>query len=253
MNSFSLYPTPLRPFDMRYEKGRLSDDYRHLPRPVGSLAYVMRGRGEYISGGRSFRVCPGDVILIPPGGTYLSRWESPPHLVGMHFELAGRVAAHHIVERLAPAGVCHADFLALGRERELSPGGIARFYSLLAILWERATRIPNELDPRIRPAVLYLDAYFSENDSVGELAALCSLSEPHFYALFRASLGISPLGYRRRLRVMQAERLLGTTHMPIGEIAASLGFSSEGYFRRIFREDTGCPPREYRRRELLRG
>jgi transcriptional regulator GlxA family with amidase domain len=52
--------------------------------------------------------------------------------------------------------------------------------------------------------------------------------------------------YRRRARLLAAAALLKRTAMPIGLIAAQVGFESQSAFARAFRDLTGKSPRVFR-------
>jgi AraC-like DNA-binding protein len=79
-----------------------------------------------------------------------------------------------------------------------------------------------------------------------ELAREVALSRPHFFDLFRRSLGITPQTFRNVVRMESAYRALHTG-APIGELAKALGFSAHSHFTRFFRENHGISPDAYRR------
>jgi transcriptional regulator GlxA family with amidase domain len=83
--------------------------------------------------------------------------------------------------------------------------------------------------------------------SLAELARHARLSAPHYAALFREQIGISPVGHHIRLRMQTACHLLDTTSWSIKEVAARLGYDDAYYFSRIFRKTIGLAPAAYRR------
>ncbi|WP_336968923.1 helix-turn-helix domain-containing protein [Sphingobium aromaticiconvertens] len=52
--------------------------------------------------------------------------------------------------------------------------------------------------------------------------------------------------YRRRARLLKAAALLSEGRMPIGNVAAEVGFESQSAFSRAFKELTGRSPRDFK-------
>lgn len=67
--------------------------------------------------------------------------------------------------------------------------------------------------------------------------------------LFTAELGLSFTRYLRLLRVEKAKEQLVTTSRSLMPIASGCGFGSLRSFERAFREQYGCSPREYRKKQ----
>lgn len=82
---------------------------------------------------------------------------------------------------------------------------------------------------------------------VGELARVAGLSTTQLERLCRRTLGMSPRGLLQRLRVENAVRLLTSTSMTAGEIAAACGFYDQSSFTRQFRSVLGLTPGAFRR------
>lgn len=87
-----------------------------------------------------------------------------------------------------------------------------------------------------------LDSTCSLSDLAAELG--CGLST--LKKTFRREIGISPAQYLLHRRVMEAGRRLEETDVPVGNIAADLGFSSSQYFANVFKRLTGLNPTEFR-------
>ncbi|EJM49196.1 transcriptional regulator containing an amidase domain and an AraC-type DNA-binding HTH domain [Pseudomonas sp. GM33] len=97
-----------------------------------------------------------------------------------------------------------------------------------------------------RHLVEYIDSHLDQAISLGQLAALCALSEYHFARMFRESFGLPPHQYLLARRLNRARELLRTTSQPLGEIALACGFSSASHFTNRFRQAMGATPGEYR-------
>ena len=92
----------------------------------------------------------------------------------------------------------------------------------------------------------YLEAHFSEELTVGGLAAHLSVSARHLERLFRQYCKETPLEHLTELRMSEALRQLAYTESPVSEVAARCGFSDPSYFSRVFKARYQVSPRRYR-------
>jgi AraC family transcriptional regulator len=79
------------------------------------------------------------------------------------------------------------------------------------------------------------------------LAAETGYSRSHFLRMFRAATGQTPHRYLLQLRVQRAQELMGRGKVPLIDIAASCGFSSQAHMSRVFRQVLAVTPSEFRR------
>lgn len=93
----------------------------------------------------------------------------------------------------------------------------------------------------------YMSTHLAEDVSLTSLASIARLSNFHFARCFKTSVGVPPHAYLRRLRCQRAKSLLVQTQLPIGEIAAEVGYETPQAFARMFRSEVGTSPSEYRR------
>ncbi|GIH76482.1 GlxA family transcriptional regulator [Planobispora longispora] len=84
--------------------------------------------------------------------------------------------------------------------------------------------------------------------TLAELAAVAHLSPRGLSRAFTATIGITPLEYRQRLRLELAATLLAETGLTVETISARCGFRDPRHFRRLFTTRYGMPPSESRRR-----
>ncbi len=82
---------------------------------------------------------------------------------------------------------------------------------------------------------------------VSEIADIAGLSTTQLERLCRRTLGMSPRGVLQRLRIEHAVRLLSTTDLTAGDVAALCGFYDQSSFTRQFRAVLGLTPGAYRR------
>jgi AraC-like DNA-binding protein len=87
--------------------------------------------------------------------------------------------------------------------------------------------------------------------TVMDLSSDLGISYSWFRRRFRERMGLPPQRYRLLQELERARRLLEDTDLPVGVLAAQLGFSSQAYFARVFRRETGLSPTVWRRTRSL--
>jgi AraC-like DNA-binding protein len=78
--------------------------------------------------------------------------------------------------------------------------------------------------------------------SVPELARMAGMSPSSFYRHFRAITGVTPLQYRKHLRLQEARSLLLAQAQDATSAARSVGYASPTQFNREYRRLFGAPP-----------
>ncbi len=103
---------------------------------------------------------------------------------------------------------------------------------------------PLQKEP-LAKAVGILNASFTSDISIRDVAAECGVSERYLRKLFSAYMNVPPLGYLNSLRVGKAKELLHNTGQSIKEVAFLCGFNSTEYFVRMFKKEVGTTPKIY--------
>lgn len=96
--------------------------------------------------------------------------------------------------------------------------------------------------------LLFVEQNLDDDLSLATLAAVAGLSASHFARRFKAALGEAPHRYVLARRVNGAKRLLLESDLPLAEIAAETGFSSQAHLTGIFGRTVGMTPGAYRTR-----
>lgn len=234
------------------------------PRPTHLFLYLDGCRTEYrTASGKLICGGSGDVIFAPKGSEYKVRFfdfeSKDSHSVcvnflltdgdGTSFALSDTVTVYH------PGDPCYRVlFEKLDRYSAAAVRCPARlkaaFYEILADLASRYRE--NNLQEKkygiISKGIVYLESEGREKLPVGEIAAMCGVSETYFYKLFRAYSGMSPTAFRLEKKLERACLLLKNGEMNVAEIADYLGFENTSYFTRLFRAHIGVTPSAYRRK-----
>jgi AraC-like DNA-binding protein len=113
----------------------------------------------------------------------------------------------------------------------------------LAAGWLRAS-----LDSKLSRVIHAIHADPAHRWSVESLADLAVMSRSTFALRFKQEMGIAPLEYVARWRMLLASRELTRTRATIGAIAEQLGYESDSAFSSAFKRMMACSPTEYRQR-----
>jgi AraC family transcriptional regulator len=101
-------------------------------------------------------------------------------------------------------------------------------------------------DFRIRRSLEVMRRQISTPWGMAQIARMSGISRAHFFEVFKAEIGVTPLMYFHALRMEAAyEALLG---MPgtVQDVASRLGFCATPHFTRFFREHLGTTPSDFR-------
>lgn len=108
-------------------------------------------------------------------------------------------------------------------------------------------------DFRIRRAIAFMREHAGERYGMDAVAQAAALSRAHFFELFRAGTGVSPLVFENALRMEASYRALLRGNESLGRIARQLHFPAPGHFTRFFRDHLGITPSEFRRALRVHG
>jgi AraC family transcriptional regulator len=98
---------------------------------------------------------------------------------------------------------------------------------------------------------LRIREYVTENLSrpitLADMARVAALSPFHFSRSFKKATGKTPARYLLDRRIERAKVLLSTTKLPIADVAAQSGFSSQSHLTTVLKAETGATPMQYRK------
>jgi AraC-like DNA-binding protein len=159
------------------------------------------------------------------------------------------------------SGVLHDDrlFLALGRihasivdrssrlEREqLLLGAVRDLASRYGSPWKPREKSIAEAPIQVRAAYAIIQAQFTENLSIFDIATAVNVSPYHLMRQFRRHVGVPMHTLQTQLRVDLGKKLL-RQGLPACEAALAAGFADQSHFSRRFKELVGAPPVFYQR------
>lgn len=117
------------------------------------------------------------------------------------------------------------------------------FGAVIAHYGQRTRRRPGRSSSRanVRHAVAFLEEHHDRPITVGEIAAVASLSEYHFMRSFRAETGLSVHRYLTQVRIRRAKALLARG-VSAAETALNVGFFDQSHLINQFRVHLGITP-----------
>jgi AraC-like DNA-binding protein len=139
-----------------------------------------------------------------------------------------------IVQQLAFAMLIRALRLYLNEER---PTGTGWLFALT--------------NPQLSKALTCFHSEPGRSWTLEELAGSVGMSRSGFALKFKQVVGVSPMEYLARWRMLLACDRLMTSGVHLGDLAFSLGYDSESAFGKAFKRLLGCSPRQYRRDRRL--
>ncbi|MCZ7646375.1 MAG: PocR ligand-binding domain-containing protein [Planctomycetota bacterium] len=144
------------------------------------------------------------------------------------------------------------------RQPKAEPGRFAAFARILGGVAEQAAKRAasaaivraqaSEKRAPVARAMALMVEHLAEPLSLEEIARHVHLSPSRLSHLFTQQEGESFRDRLLRLRIERAKALLGSTPLPVHEVAARVGYADPNFFSRIFSEKAGLSPREYRRK-----
>lgn len=103
----------------------------------------------------------------------------------------------------------------------------------------------NHCDEAVLQVQDWLDANFSQENRIADLAKQFNFSERNLKRRFQLATQISPNQYLQQVRVDKAKKLLLTTEMNVQQIAYAVGYENVSFFIRVFKKITGCTPSQW--------
>jgi AraC family transcriptional regulator len=98
----------------------------------------------------------------------------------------------------------------------------------------------------LKAAIDYVGDNLKKDLTLAEIAGAVHMSPYHFSRLFKESTGRTPHQYVIERRVRRATELLGSTALPIAEIAFLCGFAHQSHLNRHFKRLLGVNPKALR-------
>lgn len=239
-------------------------EWRSRPLTDHLLWYVMNGRGMLQVDEQTWSLQPGSCFVFRPAAQPHGRQDPERRLVvfGMHFSVVD-LQGDPLPEtkgRLPPYGHTVRDtafFAELAQHCDSSwrrgdtlgaQQGALFLRAMILHVWEEVLHpAPSAVDRALAEIVQAIRRTPSERWRVDELASSVHLSRAQFARRFRTLTGMSPVRFIVHARLERAHQLILETNMPVGQIAAALGYDDVAFFSRQYKAYAGHAPSIVRR------
>lgn len=225
------------------------------PRPFFCMGMILKGGGRFCSeNSEDVCVLPGDIILVPMTSTYISHWTGSPDIlyISFHFSFENELTGYIPLQKISGCEnlkegfeFAYDNFSAANQQFKI----LSIFYDILNEISPKIkiySEKPISISASVQKAIDYIVFNYTNEIQISTLAKIANLSPSRFFAVFKKETGSTPIEYKNRILIRNAEKMLLTTDLSIEEISEKLGFNSSSYFRRTFKSFTGKSPRDYK-------
>ena len=242
------------------------------------LFFVTKGRGRHLIDFRIHPCRPGTVLHVRPGQVqqYLGARTfeaivvlfSPVFVLPDH-ALAKLSGLDSLVDHVLPTGLLQAtgeasrlvarDFERLAEEYGRTDGtllGIRIIQHLLNVLLLRLATLSASGERGVVPYTAAsrtvarfqreLERRLGQSNRVDDFARWLGCSPKTLHTSCMTLRGLGPKAMIEQRLLLEAQRLLAHTALPVEQIGAELGFSEPANFSRLFRRVTGTSPGRFR-------
>ena len=231
---------------------------------VWVLEYILSGKGTIQNAGSSDQVYypeAGDIYLLPAGNKQLYYSDDKDPWIKIFINCCGPVVegladAYGISEKILFTGmsdlsVKFQEIYDLMNAQNLTEELIlARLEMIIHEIFRelgRRNQQMREETEEIRKVKRYLESHVGQIVTIQEMSGLIFRSPDYLIKHFKEETGMTPYQYLLKRKMQIAERLLRDTALPIGEVAAQLGYADAHYFSGLFKKERGISPRQFRR------
>ena len=101
-------------------------------------------------------------------------------------------------------------------------------------------------------AQAYLDAHWKDEYDPDEAARSAGLNRRHFIRVFKENMNCTPLEYHIMLKIEKIKEKLLDKGLSVEQAFEACGADYKGTYFKYFKDITGLPPSEYRRRKMIK-
>lgn len=241
-----------------------------IPAATPALHIVEAGVARLTSTFDSIRVGPGELVLLPRGGSHRIDADEDLRWITGTIAYDTTAAVDQLLGTLPPVIVLRlsaddprewlevSSRLLLAEVVDPLPGGQVMVSRIIDLLFVQALRswsrgpgaapgwLSAAMDPQLGRVIAAVHRHPERPWTVASMAAQATMSRSAFAQRFTRAVGVTPVQYLTERRLAVAATLLVDTTTPIRIIAEQTGYTSEAAFSRAFRRRHGTSPMGWR-------
>lgn len=218
------------------------------------INYIQHGKSAFVVNGEEYIASEGDVIFYNVGDQhhYTHLTDHDTQIYWIHFE------GDKAKELLAELGINESCVLHTNTNlaeyfeniiRELTHQNDN--YNKIAtgnlnIILSKILRKSSDSDEEINYIISLMNSMENNRMTLEEYANICHLSKSQFIRRFRDYTGQTPINYKNKIIVRNAQWYIENSNYSISEIANILQFENVYYFSSMFKKTVGISPIRWR-------
>ena len=220
------------------------------------LNYMQHGRSEFVINGEKIIAEEGDIIFYDYGDpqeyTHLDGFDTQVYWV--HFD--GEKAREILNDiGITQSGVFHTNinlseyFENIIREMTHKSNNYNKLVAgNMYIILANILRKNSKTDDKLNYVISLMNSMENNHMTLDEYANICHLSKSQFIRRFRNYTGQTPISYKNKIIVRDAQWYLENSKYSVSEIADILQFENVYYFSSMFKKAVGISPIRWRER-----
>lgn len=227
-----------------------------------NIVYITKGRGSFETGGRSFVVLPGSILLLFPGVRHVYKpdldvgWSE--YWVGFKGEHADALSREGFISPERPfyePGLKNAilshylQILDLVRNQEplyqLKASALVIGLIAEVLACERKSVQSTQAEDLVVRAKFLMEENIDNDINLNGIAESLGVSTSYLTDVFKPYTSMTPHQYFISIKIGRAKEFLGQG-LSVKEVAFRLGFKDEYYFSRLFKSKTGLSPSRWK-------
>ncbi|MBL8028918.1 MAG: helix-turn-helix domain-containing protein, partial [Fibrobacteres bacterium] len=216
---------------------------------------IVEGEAFYEENGiRKCMLSRGDVLLIPPNVTHIFECLLDKECIisCIHFSFSSDFSPSYLVSRCGLNPVTPSIFRTIASEfiqrtDESIPLMLSLLNSILLLFKRGLHKNGQEIPAKVKQTIAFMESRYSEDLGRDSLAAYVDVTPEYLSALFKRSLGRSPIEVLTDIRIRKASEFLRKPGINVSQAAFMSGYADPLYFSRIFKKQTGVSPSEFAR------
>ncbi|MGD1856644.1 MAG: AraC family ligand binding domain-containing protein [Leptolyngbyaceae cyanobacterium] len=225
----------------------------------GAMEFAYRGEHHIAPAGSVVVTQPGEMhtgqAVLETGWTYRTLLPAVSWLQQAATELSKRSAVPYFSSPVIHDKALNQQLINLHRTLETSSSSLEKescfLWGLTQLIHGYASHHPQvetigKENLAVQQVRDYLNAYYTRNTSLNELAELVNLSPFRLLRAFKNQIGLPPHAYLNHIRVHQARQHLAAGES-ITDTALATGFADQSHLHRHFKRMVGLTPGQYAR------